>query len=179
MASTASYTYETVYILKPNVSESDASVIHQKIDNVISKFQGKLVVRDDWGLKDLAYEIDDVTNGRYVVIHYTGKGGVVEEIERHFKILDDVIRFITVRVADDYDYQKSKKQLAASEEENKRQRELRKAPRDFGGGGRDFGGGGRDFGGGGRDFGGGGRDFGGGAPGGGAGGGGRDFGGRN
>lgn len=137
-------TYETVYILKPSLGESDASAIHTKIDNVITKFSGKLVVRDDWGLKDMAYMIDDVTNGRYVVIHYTGKGGVVEEIERHFKISDDVIRFITLRVPNEYDYEKSKKQLAFSEEEHKRQRELRKSAREFGGGG-----GGRDFGGGG------------------------------
>jgi small subunit ribosomal protein S6 len=125
MSSTSSFTYETVYILRSGVSESDASTIHQKVDNVISKFSGKLINRDDWGNKELAYEIDGETNGKYSVIHYNGKGGVVEEIERHFKILDDVVRFMTVKVDKTYDYSKFKKQLLASEEEMKRNKEAR------------------------------------------------------
>lgn len=169
MSSPSSHTYETVYILKPGVSDADALTIHQKVDNVIAKFQGTIKVRDDWGLQPLAYAIQNESTGRFSVVVYNGTSGVVEEIERHFKILDQVIRFLTVAVPADYDYAKAKLQAQTIEEEVKRNRELRKKG-EFGGGGRDFGGGGRDFGGGGgRDFGGGGRDFGGG--------GGRDFGG--
>ncbi len=126
MSVPSSHCYETVYILKPGISETDASTIHTKVDNVISKFEGKLNVRDDWGVSELAYEIKNERNGRFVVIHYAGAKGVVEEIERHFKILDDVIRFMTVQVAPDYDYEKIKKQIQASEEEFKKNRELRK-----------------------------------------------------
>ncbi len=126
MSLPSSHTYETVYILKPSISDTDLGTINQKIDNVISKFEGKLAGRDDWGNLELAYEIDDNTNGRYNVIHYNGNRGVVEEIERHFKISDDVIRFITVSVPKEYDCQKMKKQILAAEEEVKRNRELRR-----------------------------------------------------
>ena len=105
--------YETVYILKPSVSDSDATTIHQKVDNVISKFEGKLKHREEWGINEMAYEIHGEKAGRYVIAHYTGRGGVVEEIERHFKILDNVMRFLTVRVADDYEYGKFVKQVNA------------------------------------------------------------------
>lgn len=125
----SSHSYETIYILKPSISDNDLSAINQKIDNVISKFEGKLGNRDDWGNRELAYEIDENTNGRYQVIHYSGKRGVVEEIERHFKILDEVIRFITVAVPGDYDYEKLKKQAQTVEEEVKKNRELRKKER--------------------------------------------------
>ncbi len=126
MSLPSSHTYETVYILKPSINDTDLGVINEKIDNVISKFEGKLAGRDDWGNLELAYEIDDNTNGRYNVIHYNGNRGVVEEIERHLKISDDVIRFITVSVPKEYDYQKMKKQILAAEEEVKRNRELRR-----------------------------------------------------
>ena len=126
MSLQSSHSYETVYVLKPSINDADLGAINQKIDNVISKFEGKLAGRDDWGNQELAYEIDDNTNGRYNVIHYTGNRGVVEEIERHFKILDDVIRYITVAVPKEYDYQKMKKQIHAAEEEVKRNRELRR-----------------------------------------------------
>jgi len=126
MSLQSSHSYETIYILKPSISDTDLSAINQKIDNVISKFEGKLAGREDWGNRELAYMIEKNTNGRYCVIHYTGNRGVVEEIERHFKILDEVIRFITVAVAKDYDYEKLKKQMALAEEEVMRSRELRR-----------------------------------------------------
>lgn len=117
--------YETVYILQPSISENVESTIHQKIDSVISKFKGKLSLRDEWGLKEMAYSINDYKNGKYVIINYSGTPGVVAEIERHFKILDDVIRFSTVRLEDDYEYNKVKKQIGHAEEESKRIREAR------------------------------------------------------
>ncbi len=126
MSQPSSHVYETLYILKPGMTDSDAAAIHQKIDSVITKFQGQLRHRDDWGVRELAYPIEKDSNGRYCVAVYSGTGGVVEEIERHFKISDDVMRFLTTSVEQDYDYTKSKKQITASEEEVKRNRELRK-----------------------------------------------------
>jgi len=131
MSVSSSHNYETIYVLKPNVGEGVLSTLNQKIDNVVAKFEGKLGGRDDWGNRELAYPIDHNTNGRYCVIHYTGNKGVVEEIERHFKILDEVIRFITVAVPADYNYENVKKQIHTVEEEYKKNRELRKKGNDF------------------------------------------------
>lgn len=125
MSYPSSHSYETIYILKSSLSDSDAAAIHQKIENVISKFEGKVNHKDDWGLKEMSYPIDKQTHGRYNVLVYSGKGGVVEEIERHFKISEDVIRFLTVAVPADYDYTKYKKQMALFEEEAKRNREFK------------------------------------------------------
>ncbi len=126
MASTTTRTYETVYILSPTVSEDDAATIHGKIDSVIKKFKGEVMVRDDWGSRNLAYTINDFTSGRYSIINYTGDPGVVSEIERHFRILSDVIRYSTVRLEPDYDYKLVKKQITNSEEEAKKAREQRR-----------------------------------------------------
>jgi len=125
MSYSTSNTYETVYILKSGLPEAEANAIHQKVDNVIEKFSGKVVNRDNWGLTQLAYPINDETMGSYSVVVYKGKSGVVEEIERHFKILGDVIRFITVQVEADYDYTKIKKQITLAEEEMKKNREAK------------------------------------------------------
>ena len=118
--------YETTYILRSGLSETDASSIHQKVDSVISKFQGKVAHRDDCGLRDLAYSIKNQSTGRVCVLQYNGKPGVVEEIERHFKISGDVIRYITVLVDGDYDYAKLKKQIHLGEEEVKQNRDVKK-----------------------------------------------------
>lgn len=118
--------YETVYILRPSIPEANASAIHAKVDSVIEKFSGTLKVRDDWGMREMAYPIDKESMGRYNVVVYKADSGVVEEIERHFKISNDVIRFLTVAVADDYDYNENKKAIALAEEEMKKIREAKK-----------------------------------------------------
>jgi small subunit ribosomal protein S6 len=126
MSQPSSHVYETVYVLKSGLSDNDAGAIHSKVDNVITKFNGSLKTRDDWGLTQLAYPINDETMGKYTVVVYSGQSGVVEEIERHFKISSDVVRYITVAVEEDYDYAKVKKQIHLSEEEMKKAREMRK-----------------------------------------------------
>lgn len=125
MSYSTSNTYETVYILKSGLPENESAAIHQKVNSVIEKFEGKMLHRDDWGLTHLAYPINDETMGSYSVVVYKGKSGVVEEIERHFKILPEVIRFITVQVPANYDYTKIKKQMTLAEEEMKKNREAK------------------------------------------------------
>ncbi len=133
MSSPSSHVYETVYILRPGTSDSDAATIHQKVDNVITKFQGKVRHRDDWGNIPLAYPIHEEGNGRFNIVVYDGQGGIVEEIERHFKILENVMRYLTVAVPEDYDYAKAKKAITASEEEVKKNREMRKKGQGYAG----------------------------------------------
>jgi len=125
MSKSTSNRYETVYILKSGSPEAETAQIHSKVDKVIEKFDGKVIQRDNWGLNRLAYAIDNETMGLYSVVVYQGKSGVVEEIERHFKILPEVIRFLTVQVEADYDYDKVKKQIAAAEEEVRKNREAK------------------------------------------------------
>lgn len=125
MSYPTSNTYETVYILKSGLSDSDAQAIHQKVDAVIHKFAGSLKSRDDWGLTQLAYPINDDSMGRYTIINYVGRSGVVEEIERHFKIIENVIRFLTVQVPKTYSYEKIKTQIGLAEEEMRKNKEMR------------------------------------------------------
>ena len=125
MSYPSSHTYETIYVVKSSLSEATAGAIHQKVDQVIQKFEGKVRTREDWGLREMAYPIDKQTHGKYSVVVYNGKGGVVDEIERHFKISDDVIRFLTVSVPADYDYNRYKQQASLFEEEARKAREYR------------------------------------------------------
>ena len=126
MSRPSSHIYETLYILRAGLADSDLAGIHQKVDSVIQKFSGSVRTRDDWGVKDLAYPIAKEKTGRFCLVVYNGNSGVVTEIERHFKILPDVFRYLTVAVEPDYDYAKVKKQINLAEEEQKKAREARK-----------------------------------------------------
>ncbi len=126
MSYTSTNTYETVYILRPSLTEANAGAVNAKVDSVIDKFSGKIKAKDDWGLRELAYPIEKETMGRYNIVVYTGNSGVVEEVERHFKISNDVMRFLTVAVPADYDYEASKKAIVLAEEELRKIREAKK-----------------------------------------------------
>jgi small subunit ribosomal protein S6 len=126
MSQIANTNYETIYILRPGLQADVATSIHTKLDTVVSKFEGAVEHREDWGMRELAYEIDDERSGNYHIVVYNGKAGVVEEIERHFRIAGDVIRYLTVKLPKGYDYALVKKRIAETEEEVKRQREAKK-----------------------------------------------------
>jgi len=126
MSQTAATQYETVYVLRPGLTPDAATAIHTKFDSVVSKFQGAVKHREDWGTRELAYEIDDERSGAYHIVVYQGAAGVVEEIERHFRITGDVIRYLTVKLAADYDFTAVRKRIQETEEEVKRAREAKK-----------------------------------------------------
>ncbi len=89
--------YETVYILRPDLTDEMEKRIQDKIAETVSRFQGKLESVKDLGKKPLAYRIAKHMKGHYVQMNYWGTGQVVEELERHLRLSEDVIRFLTVK----------------------------------------------------------------------------------
>lgn len=88
-------TYELVYIIKPNDEEVTNAII-AKFENLIKTHGGVIEKLDRWGKKRLAYEINDLTEGYYVLVHFTSEPPVVRELERVIKITDEVLRHLLV-----------------------------------------------------------------------------------
>ncbi|HSA59972.1 MAG TPA: 30S ribosomal protein S6 [bacterium] len=89
--------YETIYILRADITDEAEKKINDKIVEVVARFQGKLDETRDLGKKPLAYRIAKHTKGHYFQLNYQGGGQVVEELERHLRLSEDVIRFLTVK----------------------------------------------------------------------------------
>jgi len=104
--------YETIYIVKPELSEADQKKTREKFEKTIKSFKGKLIAWDDWGKRRLAYPIRKETHGRYMYLVYSAESGVVTELERQMKILEPIIRYMTVRLDDKFDEQKFLKHYA-------------------------------------------------------------------
>jgi small subunit ribosomal protein S6 len=88
-------TYELVYIIKPSDEEVTNAII-AKFENLIKNNGGVIEKMDRWGKKRLAYAIDDLTEGYYVLVHFTSEPAVVREVERVIKITDEVLRHLLV-----------------------------------------------------------------------------------
>ena len=95
--------YETTYILRPNLGESQFNEVIDRINGIISEFGGALVSLDRKNMKKLAYTIKKEAQGYYVYVNYAAPGETITEIERVFRIDDRVLRYLTVKLSDSID----------------------------------------------------------------------------
>ena len=88
--------YETVFIINPNVEEEGIKALIQKFSDLINN-DGKVEEVNEMGRRKLAYEIKKNKEGYYVAIDFEANPTLITELERIYRITDDVIKFITVR----------------------------------------------------------------------------------
>ncbi len=89
--------YETVFLISPNLSEEETESLVQQMEEVVAKKKGKLINKDEWGKRKLAYPIQKFEEAFYVLFHYEGKSEIPDELERRFKQSDTVLRYLTVK----------------------------------------------------------------------------------
>jgi small subunit ribosomal protein S6 len=91
--------YETTVVMRPDIGGDLIEATLDRVRNAVAD-GGKLIAINHWGKKRLAYEVERHTRGVYVHTHYLGGGGLVAEIERNLRLSENVLRFLTVRLAD-------------------------------------------------------------------------------
>lgn len=98
--------YETMFIIKPTLVEEE---IRQKIDfykDAITKNGGQIETTLDMGMRNLAYEINKNKRGYYFVIYFQAEPKSILELERLYRINEDILRFIVIK------YESKKEQKA-------------------------------------------------------------------
>ncbi len=121
--------YETIYILRPNLSESEITKVIESTNQIITDVKGSIIALDRWGIRKLAYLIKKETQGYYVFCDYAATPEAVSEIERKFRIDDAVLKYMTVKLADaitseqitEATAEAQAKQAAASESETEKE----------------------------------------------------------
>jgi small subunit ribosomal protein S6 len=91
--------YDIMLILDPAADESVIGAVLDRITGVISQADGSVTKVDRWGKKRLAYEIDKLSEGYYVVVQFSADPAAGSELERVLKLTDNVVRFKVVRRA--------------------------------------------------------------------------------
>ena len=95
--------YETIYVLGPDVARESQEKIAQRMGEAVTREGGKMTTIENWGRRQLAYEVKKAKRGVYVYVKYVGGGAAVAEVERNLRMLDDVLKYQTVQVRDDVD----------------------------------------------------------------------------
>jgi small subunit ribosomal protein S6 len=101
--------YETLFVVKPELTDEAMNAIRTRLTDNVHKNGGLDIAFQDWGKKRLAYPIRKFPKGNYVYYRYLGTGVTVFELERQLKVMDDVLRFMSMvldtRVeAESFDY---------------------------------------------------------------------------
>ena len=89
--------YELIYVLRPNLEEEAKTAVLDKVKGIIES-SGEVVKVDTWGTRKLAYEIEKLTEGFYVLTNFKSTTEVPKEIDRNLKIMDNAIRHMIVKL---------------------------------------------------------------------------------
>ena len=88
--------YESVIIINPNLEGEAIKALIAKISDLINN-NGKIVSVEELGNKKLAYEIKKQKEGYYVVLKFEAKPDSITELERVYRITDEVIKFMVIK----------------------------------------------------------------------------------
>ena len=88
--------YESVIIINPNVDEAGLKALEEKFTGLINE-NGKVEEVVDMGKRKLAYEIKKQQEGIYEVINFESKPEAIAELERIYRITDDIMKYIIVK----------------------------------------------------------------------------------
>ena len=89
--------YETLFIVDATLEEEAQKALIEKFSTLISE-NGEIDTVNEWGKRKLAYPINDMTEGYYVLINFKAETSFVAELERVYNMTDGIMRSMVVRL---------------------------------------------------------------------------------
>lgn len=94
--------YEVIWIARPETPEAEIDKLIAQFEQGLSAMGSQLDKVEKWGLRRLAYRVRKQREGYYVCFVVRGSGEAVRELERRFKVTDAVMKYLTVRVDEEW-----------------------------------------------------------------------------
>lgn len=94
--------YETIFIVRPDRGE-EVKEFTDKFKKIIQDLGAEVNEVEEWGLRELAYPIRKQRKGYYVLMRHRATRGTVDELERHIKLNEGILRYLTVRLDEELD----------------------------------------------------------------------------
>ncbi len=93
--------YETLLLLSPELAAENRETIISGLTAILEREQGKMLLVDAWGMRDLAYPVQKHMRGHYVRLEFAAPAAAIAELERNIRITDGIYKFVTVKLADE------------------------------------------------------------------------------
>lgn len=94
------HNYELMYIISPTLDAEQTEAMVEKFKALIESNGGVITDLKKWGKRRLAYEINDLRDGYYVVVNYQAAPSLAAELERVLRITEEILRSMIVRKDD-------------------------------------------------------------------------------
>ena len=91
--------YETIYIVKQDLDATTLKAVEEKYENLLKLKKATIEYRENWGLRNLAYKIQNFKKGYYYMLVFNSDIEALSELERNFRIDENIIRFLTTKIA--------------------------------------------------------------------------------
>jgi len=88
--------YECILVLRSGLSETESSAVLERFEKTVEQHGGEIQLKEPWGTRKLAYEIQKQTSGDYTLYHFTADNTLVVEADRDFRLEDKVLRHLIV-----------------------------------------------------------------------------------
>ncbi len=89
--------YETLYVLKPTLTDEETAANIAKIEEILVREGAEILATNKMGMRKLAYPVQKNERGVYTIVYFKAEGTVINELERNLKFNEEVIKFLTVR----------------------------------------------------------------------------------
>lgn len=89
--------YETMIVLRTDLQEAGVKEQIERIRKLLETQGATVSGIHEWGLRELAYQIEKERRGYYILVEYVAPSAAVAELERTLKLSDFVLRFVTIR----------------------------------------------------------------------------------
>ena len=91
-------TYESIFIINPNTTDDETATMIKKMQDVVAKQGGEMLKFEDWGKRKLAYEVKKNKRGHYVYFQMKAAPKAISELERRYKMTDQIIKYLSVKL---------------------------------------------------------------------------------
>ncbi len=89
--------YETLYVLKPTLTDEETAANIAKIEEILVKNGAEILATNKMGMRKLAYPVEKNERGVYTIVYFKAEGTLINELERNLKFNEEVIKYLTVR----------------------------------------------------------------------------------
>lgn len=90
--------YESVFIIRQDISSADVDKITDDFTKIVKDNNGEVIKTEYWGLRNLAYKINNNKKGHYVLLGIKADAVLINEMDRKMKLSENIIRFQNIKV---------------------------------------------------------------------------------
>lgn len=90
--------YEHTFIATPELSSSELDSLNEKILSILEKNGSKIIKKEEWGIRTLAYPIKKNTKGNYNNLYIEGNNKIIKELEKFERYDERIIKFLSIKI---------------------------------------------------------------------------------